>query len=177
MEKGICLFLGNCGLQKGLLIGTVEQIADTGKRGKQIVVHAFVQPVQQYAHQGTFIKSDEKLLVFGKQRQLPCGSIDILGDGIEAEPIQFLQKNFTMDRMVDVKDGFLAADAELHKGGKAVQRGAKILVGLYDVVGISFYDLLQKGGNVMEMVIKGIPIDLADLYNVVHSDFIIWLFF
>lgn len=140
-------------------------------------MHALVQPVQQYAHQGTFIKTDEKLFIFWKKRQLPCGGIDILGDGIEAEPIQFLQKNFTVDRMVNVKDGFLTADAELHKGSKAVQRGAKILVGLYDVVGIPFYDFLQQCRNVMEMVIKGVPIDLADRYNVVHGDFIIWLFF
>ena len=36
---------------------------------------------------------------------------------------------------------------------------------------MELYQFLQQGRDVLEMIVKGIPVDPAGLYNVLHGDF------
>ena len=76
-----------------------------------------------------------------------------------------------------MQNGFLPVDTAFNKRSKAVQRRNQPAVSMYDIIGILFENVFQKFRDIMEMIIEGITVYLADIHNVLDGNFGIRFFF
>jgi len=152
---------------------SLEKAADDLKKLRHIVAHILVQPVQHQAHARAFIKAAQR----GQRLQVrPQGALYPLGinaDGVTDKAVQIVQKFLPLHRAVDVQNRLFPGNAPLHQGRQALLGIPKLEVQFYDIVHPGRHGGLRQGGDVLEVVVKGVPVQLAAVRNLLHGDFAI----
>ena len=87
------------------------------------------------------------------------------------------QKNFPLDGTVNMKNSLFMDQKLFQNRFQAIVWRAIRGISPYDLIRHALDGLFQQLRDVVEMVIKGIAVYLAAVYNVFYSNFVICLFF
>ena len=69
-----------------------------------------------------------------------------------------------------MQNGAAVLGGKLYNGVEPVHNGGHGGVGTDDGLGVLLDDLLNEGGDVLVVVVKGVAVDAAPLHNVLHGD-------
>ena len=138
--------------------------------GRQVIAHSRAEPLQRNAYKHTFIKADEKFFILRAEGVRRRRGVDIAADDIEGQLVDAVEKILQVYGAVNVQNGVPAAIAGVHDGGDAVHGGIRGAAALENCVHPLLDDQLQKGGDILEVIVKGVPVYLTAADDVLDGD-------
>ena len=115
---------------------------------------------------------------------IPCGNGNRFGntgkiciDRVLCQSVDIKQKGFQGDCAVYMKDCLLMCLPILQNRLNAVQWATRCVMVRNQSVDLFLHHFQKQGGNIRKMIIKGVPVDVATVYDIFHCNFIDRAFF
>lgn len=153
--------------------GALEEDTDDFQEFRHVVAHVLIQPVQHQAHACALVEVAQYRQRLQVRAQGAFHPFGVHTYRVADHAPQVPQEYIPLYGAVNMEDCPLPGNAPLHQGRQALLGIPKLEVQFYDIVHPGRHGGLRQGGDVLEVVVKGVPVQLAAVRNLLHGDFAI----
>ena len=136
-----------------------------------VVPHSAGDPVDGQPEQLALEEPHRQFPLLVPRRHLAVDGVEISGDDVFAQRQRILLIHIPVDGIVDMLHRLAVLQRKLERQLGALIQRADGGIGGDETIHLLLDDLLNEGGNILIMVVKGVAVDAAILHDAAHADF------